>query len=278
MTALLTTLHDKINSLKLADSTKKTYKLTLNSLFFNYPDLTINDITNPKKMGKLIDDMKTKKNKPISMSSKKSVYKVLFNITTGEVKEIYREIVKSDKMREKHRDKYTPVEKTNLVSWDNIKAIKPDTLEHKIFHSFITVDNLFLRLEYFNIKLKDYNIEKDNYINNKKLYLNNHKTSNKIGVQVFILKKKTLDLIEQVDNEYLFSNHNTPTSSKSRWVVSFFRKYLEKDINNNLLRKIYINEIINKFNVLTTKQIHILAKRMLNSVETWINVYKRLKE
>ena len=242
-----------------------------------------------KFLNKLIDNLSLKKFKNVDLvmealdkqypnsSSKKgyvaTILTVLREADDEETRKKYNEVIKKvnkDVIKKIGKNKLNDTEKEKVVKWEDIKKIKPRTLDDKIFYQFITGENLFLRLKIFDIKLKNYNTEKDNYIKDGKLIMNDFKNVKAVnkGRQEFKLNKKTLNLIGELDTEYLLSY-----SDGGDFIRRFFNKYLGKKVNDRLLRKIWINYNLNKGysnNTLKKK-----AERMLNNLSDWNNDYRK---
>lgn len=184
-------------------------------------------------------------------------YKLQLIITNDNVNDVINE------------NKYSSREKEKLIKWEDIKKINPIGYNHKIFYQFIVKENLFLRLKIFSIKLKDYDRKRDNYIKGKTLYLNDFKNVEAVnkGSQKFRLKKETIDLIN-FNQDYLI-NINDGT----QFIKKFFKKYTKNEVNDVLLRKIYINHHLQKN--LSNKKLQKKADRMLNNLSDWNTNYRK---
>ena len=170
----------------------------------------------------------------------------------------------------KDKSEYKEEEKEKLVEWSDIVNIKPIGLNHKIFYQFIVKEKLFLRVKgQFTIKLRNYDEDEDNYIKGNKLVINDFKNKRFIGKQEFILKPETMELVNQVEGDYLLS-----VIKGADFIINFFKRYLGKKIANNLMRKIYINEVM-KSNP-SNEEIKKRSKRMLNSPQTWFMEYRKV--
>lgn len=263
-------------SRNLSPSTIKTYESSLRKLnkIVEIKDKVDNLVVKQLAILKFIDTIENNE-------SKKKILKPILNVLRDNEKykityDIYLNKIKNlqDKINKKiNNNKYEPKDKKNIVDWETIKNIKPDTLSDKIFYNFIVKENLFLRLEIFNIKLKNYT-ENDNYINNGYLFMNKFKNLKSLGKLKFKLGKSTLNLIQQKEDEYLFFNYSNTQSSKTKCIQKFFQKYVGKPIGNNLLRKIFINSKQNS--KLSNNQKTRKGKKMLNTLRMWDTVYKKV--
>lgn len=178
--------------------------------------------------------------------------------------------------KDKGENKFTEKELKDKVEWKDIVNIKPKKLNDKIFLSLLVNDNLFLRLAFFSIKLDEYNTTTDNYIDGPFLFMNDFKNVKTLGPQKFNLSDKTTDIIKEIKGSWLMSNHNLTNPNKSAWVKRIFNKYLKKSVNNNLLRKIYINHILLNKPKLSNNEIDKLARKMLNTRATWEDTYRKV--
>lgn len=277
---LITKLQTKLENEGLKESSIKTHIRNLQKIINETGIKKINE-KNKNKVVKGIEEM-TFEGKSISNNTKASRYKTLLVLLRNddnkkELWSFYNQILKekakliNNKQKE---NKFTEKEIDNLIKWKKIKKIKTSNLNEKIFHSLLVNDNLFLRLEVFNIKLDEYNTTTDNYINGSFLFMNDFKNVAKLGKQKFDLSNKTTDIIEEIKGSWLMTNHATTHSNKSMWIKNFFFKRTGKKINQNLLRKIYINEVLKKN--LSTNQFEELARKMLNTFTTWNNNYRKV--
>jgi hypothetical protein len=277
MTKLTEKMTNHFNNQNLANGTKNLYIKYTKSLIDNTEIKAFTD----KTKDKVVNFIETRK----SDSQKKDYYKPILNYLRDnkrkkkiyefyvmKIKEIGKKI--DDELKE---NKYKIKEKENKVEWKEIINIDMSKLndEEKLLMSFIINDNLFLRLAVMTIKKRDYDEEKDNYVKGKVLHMNDFKNKNKLGSQKFTLSKKTLDLVKKMDNdEYLFSRGLSSKKVQSTFISRTFNKALGKKINNNLLRKIYINEML-KSN-LSNKELEGKARRMLNTLNMWNSVYRKV--
>jgi len=273
----MTSIRTILLSRNLAESTIKTY---LNSLKNLNKVVNINDNVSrlTTKQPQIIKYISTIKNK----EGQKKILKPILNVLRDNDKykttyDTYLKLIKKIQLKIEKKvgqNKFTKTESSNKIEWKDITSIKPITLTDKIFKSMLVNDNLFLRLEYFNIKLKNYT-DDDNYIKNGYLYMNSFKNIKKLGSQKFKLKKKTMDLVEQVGEiDYLFYNHNMSQPNKTRWVKNYFKRHTGKSVNNNLLRKIYVNHKLKRR--LSNNVIKLYAGKMLTSIEMWNTFYKKI--
>ena len=177
-------------------------------------------------------------------------------------------------MNKQKENKFTDKEIKNISKWKDIKNIKPSSLDEKVFHSLLVNDNLFLRLEYFSIKLENFNRDTDNWIDGDNLVMNNFKNVKSLGPQKFKLSQKTTDIIDDIRGDWLMTNHNMSQPNRTRWIKNFFKRNTGKDINNNLLRKIFVNEVLKKN--LSTNQLEKIARKMLNTFATWNDNYRKV--
>ena len=226
----------------------------------------------------IMRELNKKYDKPRTIKTKIEAIKTLLLNHNGESKlrDFYVEqsnIIRKQVENIVNENKLTTKEKDNIVEWKDIVDIKDKLikLDHKIIYQFIVEEKLFLRLAIFDIKLKNFDKDNDNYIKDDKLVMNDFKNVKSYGSQIFKLKKSTLDLINQVKGDKLF---NLTIDQKKRFINNMFKKYLQKPINNNLLRKIYINEVMK--DKLTNNEIKTKARRMLNSYDMWVKDYRKL--
>ena len=267
MSRLINKLENKLTKEGLKESSIKTHISNLEKIINNTGIKKVNE----KNKNKIVE---TIENEPISDNTKKSRYKTLLVLLRNEEKnkklweffnvKIKETNVKVDKVLKEN--KFSSKELDNKVKWKDIKKIKPKNLNEEIFLSLIVNDNLFLRLEVFNIKLDEFNETTDNYIDGPFLHMNSFKNISKLGPQKFSLSDKTTDIIEKIKGSWLMSNHVINPSGKSKWIKRFFNKNVGKEINNNLLRKIYVNKF--DFNKLSGAKLDKIAKKMLNTSNT----------
>lgn len=271
--ALKQELAEQLENEGLKESTIYGYLIIIDKLISSGIDEISKETAN-----KILEYIKGLKNK----NTKKNYFKPILKYTKDRNPELYKKfydeflIVAKAKEKENKENKYTKSEKNKLVTWEDIKKLglrKMETLNDKIFYQFIVKENLFLRLAIFNIKLKDYDENKDNYIKDGILYMNDFKNINSMGKQQFKLLKKTRELIDKVDNDLLL-DIGVDKNTKTNFYKRFFKKYLGKDINNNLLRKIYVNH--HDFNTLSQSKMDKKATKMLNTPGVWGEHYKKI--
>jgi len=242
-------------------STSKTFK------YFNRTEkiLTyINSVTNLNTKDNLFKPiMNILRDRPKQLST--------YNIYLVESRKLRKEI--QGKLKE---NKFTKKELDNKIEWKDIVDLKLINMNEKLYKSFIINDNLFLRLAYFSIKHKNFDKD-DNYVDKGILYMNQFKNVDSLGRQKFKLSKKTLELIKlNSADDYIFTNHKISISGLSKFVSRIFKKKLNKSVNNNLLRKIYVNHILKTLPNITNKQIEEKARKMLNTFGVWISTYRKV--
>lgn len=263
----------------LKESTINNYMRNLTKIIDN---AGVKSITNKTK-----DKIATYIDSIPNLGTRKNFYKVLTSLLVDnrKKKDVYKFFL--DKLlalnpqitKKLKKNKFKDKELENKVEWKDIKKIKMEDLtdDMKIVFSMIKNDNLFLRLEYFTIKLKNFDKDNDNYIEGNTLVMNKFKNVKEFGAQRFRLSKKTMSLVKKRgEQEYLLDSHSLAQSSKSEFISRMFKKGLGKPINNNLLRKIYINEVLKKFNKMTNEQLEKKARRMLNTPQMWIEIYRKV--
>jgi len=185
----------------------------------------------------------------------------------------------------------------NWDNWNNIVSIfnnkyneikdilnKPVLLNYEMFNKVQTVVILSLyiyipprRSEYINIKLKNYDINNDNYIiQNNKIVLNKFKTSDTNDTHIINLKlNKTLNKIlneyiklrdfNNFKSDFLFVSEKDTIMDHSQ-LAKRLNKLFNKKISISMLRKIYLNDVINKDNVKFIEKVIKIADDMGTSV------------
>ena len=273
MTNLKNELENQLKKEGLKESTIYGYMVSLNKL----EEAGIDKINNETadKIIKFINDMNNK-------NTKKNYYKPVLKYTKTRNPELYEKFYEDFKkianslQKDNKNNKYSKKEINNKVEWEDIRKLglrKMKTLDDKIFYQFIVKENLFLRLAIFNIKLKDYDEDKDNYIKDGYLFMNDYKNKNSLGKQRFKLKKTTMRLINKVDDDLLL-DIGIDKNTKTNFYKRFFKRHLGKEINNNLLRKIYVNH--HDFNKISQNQMEKKARKMLNTPAVWGEFYKKI--
>lgn len=277
MQTFLQLTEQTFNGKNLRPLTIKTYQRDLTKLRDN-----VRSTSKGLKYFNRTEKIKTYLNTIENLNSRNNVLKPILNLLKNNPKftdtynfylSMMREIRTNIDNKQKD-NKFTKKEKDNHADWKDIKKIKPVGNNEKIYHSLLVNDNLFLRLIVFDIKLDEYNESTDNYIDGPFLYINDFKNMKSLGPQKFNLSNKTTDIIEDIKGSWLMTNHAILNSGKSKWIKRFFNKKLGKEINNNLLRKIYINEVLKKN--LSTNQLEKIALKMLNTFATWNMNYRKI--
>lgn len=277
MNTFLQLTESKLTAKGLKPLSIKTYQRDLTKLRNN-----VISTSKTLKYFKRTEKIKTYLDTIDNLNTRNNVLKPILTLLRDESKfkdtyEFYSVIMRDIRTKietKKKENKFTKKEKDNLTKWKEIKKIKPSNLDEEIFLSLLINDNLFLRLEYFDIKLDEYNTTTDNYIDGPFLYMNSFKNVKTFGPQKFDLSDETTDIIERIKGSWLMTNHNILRSSRSNWISNFFKKHLNKSINNNLLRKIYVNEVLKKN--LSTNKLDKIARKMLNTFNTWNNNYRKV--
>jgi hypothetical protein len=278
----LNRLKNRLEKRGLKENTIETHMRNMRIILDGAGIKTITE-KNKDKIVNFIDNERLKRGGKTSNNTKKARYKcILAYLRDGKRKKLYKEFndiyseISGIVDKQLGENKLKPEEKENYTEWKELKKLDQSRLNEnqKIFLSFIFNDELFLRLSYFKIKLKNYDEDNDNYIKNGVLYMNDFKNVAKLGSQKFTLSKKTLELVKNIDNEYLFTNHSYKHPAHSSFITKLFKKTINKSLNNNLLRKIYVNSF--DLGNMTNNEIDKIAKRMLNTRETLLNNYKKV--
>ena len=278
-TQFLETMETKLN-------TRNIKQITINGYMNGLRNLRINVKSTSKtiKFFKRTDKIKVYLDSVENLNTRKNILKPILNLLKDEPKlqdtyQFYYLINKDlvNKINKKiGENKFTKKETKNKITWLDVINIKPEGLDEKIYHSLLVNDNVFIRLEHFNIKLDEYDEKTDNYIDGPFLFMNSFKNVKSFGPHKINLSDETTDIIENIRGSWLVSNHGISQSGRGKWITRFFKKRTGKSVNNNLLRKIYINHVLKSLPNITNNQITERAKKMLNSKETWINTYRKV--
>lgn len=156
------------------------------------------------------------------------------------------------------KQKLSPEEKENRISFDEVKGVVNSLLEkvkkeggkdnYINYLLLALMSGVYLpprRAEYADVKLRNYDKEKDNYYEKGKITFNQYKTFYKYGSQSITIPKEVMPTmtkwLRMNDNEYLFYNVNTEKpfshSQLTKKLQSFFGG---KKIGVDALRSIFI--------------------------------------
>ncbi len=199
------------------------------------------------------------------------------------------------------KNQLEPKEKEKFIEWNTLKT----TMEREVnktpknirdsndlIITLITFKDIILpRLVLSTIKVKNFDTIIDNYYSNGKLVFNDFKNVNKMGSQTFKVSGATKTAIKNflklrhsrgIDNDFLLiSNRNFKgivQKKFSDYLKAYFKRYTGKDINNNLLRKIYTNHLLNteKYRNSDESQRNEFHRRLLHDIKTASTIYRKI--
>lgn len=272
-------------------------------------DKTIADTTkeNYKKYFKLIEtkcglnenDFEKRNGKEILL-----IIKAQFNVESGYYKNIVTAISKYLNLKNIPRETYTnelkilkevyiknrekneknEKETKNWIDYEELKIYCLKLLDENLNQDAMIIASYVLippiRNDWNSIKIKKYNKDKDNFIKDDILTLNKYKTSKTYGKIEFPLPKLYLKYFHvflkslKENQEYLFvdrkMNYYQKNNFSKRIIRIFKRKYPDKNLNIQLLRKIFSSQEQKE----SLENIRFVSKVMGHSVMEHLRYFK----
>lgn len=296
----------ELNKKDLSENTKETYIKNLLKVreLGNFKQYTINMF---KKAEDIIDVLK----EHYEPNTQQTIIGSILGLLKGNNKFddeylLYRErngaLLKriSDK---RDLNKLSDKEKMNNEEWNELKKVmlskalkdnnsKVNDFNDSILTSLYFNDEIIPRLEFASVKLNNFNKESDNFIEGNKITFNKFKNVKSLGSQTFKLSSKTKKLIQDfknfrksknINDDFLFISQRTNkgfiNKKFSDFIIGYFKRYTGKSINNNLLRKIYTDYLVNKpgYSKLTNAERKKMHIRLLHLPETANSVYRKVE-
>ena len=271
---------------KITPSSVKTYASLLTSLVRKLE--ADEDISFFKKDKKAILEYVSKLEKP---QTQKTLLSSLYIITDDDDYKSRMVDICNQVNDNYKKQKLSPEEKENRVSFDEVKAVvnglldkvkKEGGKENYINYLILALmSGVYLpprRAEYADVKIKDYNKEKDNYYEKGKIVFNQYKTFYKYGQQSITIPKEVMPTmnkwLKMNDNEYLFYNVNTGKPfSHSQMTKKLQSLFGGKKIGVDALRSIFITNHYKDMPKL--EEMEKLANDMGHSVSTEMTYIRR---